>query len=649
MLAITSGARGDKRPDLETGSGAAVDGDRGVGATIAGRFAELRRMGSNSESMRARGVAWLAFALYVVVLVASLYPVSLSPWCLAQAHCDSIESSYICGWVAHQVLRHPAGLLDANFLYPAQHALTRIDHRLLPALIVAPIVWVSGNPLLAFNCSLAIGLLLAAMAMRRLALRLGLGLWGAWVAGAIYAFNSYAIDNGPRLQLMYFGFMALVLDQAIALLVQGQRRSAWGVAGFMLALGYCSNYLLLYAVLGLCVLVAALLCLRPRVTLAALRHLLLPSALAAALFLPVFLPYVRSARAMGYARELPTGVEVAHYLATAPGNLIYGALFSELIPRPRPLFVGFASLIAVIIGVLAVMRRVPFTTDGPLAARRWVPLALGLALAFMTLTAGRDLIAFGLRLGPGPYRLLYDWVPGFRMVRFPERLFFMVAAFLAPLVGLGVTVLRRRGLPLLAATFAVLIPLEHVSLQSARSVPAGRHIPLVYRWLATHPVHALAEVPAAGIQEKMCGALRACEMLEEYFGAYHFQRTIHGLPSFDPPETQTLHEALKEYPQTTALATLSHFGVDTIVVHYPPSDVLATYLTTLPRRRAKLARALDLQPTSFYDGTRRLEAAGLLVRVAELSKPPTRVPGGCDVVYHLAWREAQSPRDLTNR
>src|SRR4029453_16080364 len=90
----------------------------------------------------------VALALYLVLVIASLYPQSIAPRNTIAYVGDSLESVYIVAWNAHQVFRSPRHLFDANILYPVDGSLALTDHRLLPSVAVAPVLWATRNPVL---------------------------------------------------------------------------------------------------------------------------------------------------------------------------------------------------------------------------------------------------------------------------------------------------------------------------------------------------------------------------------------------------------------------------------------------------------------------------------------------------------------------
>ena len=504
-----------------------------------------------------------AVLLYLALLVASLYPQSIAPHAAIAYVGDSLESVYIVAWNVHQIVRRPAHLFDANILHPVDDSLALTDHRLLPSLLVAPVVWVTGNAVLAYNLSLAAALMLAALGGRHLAKALGIGTAGAWAAGALYAFHTYQINETPRLNIVFHGFIPFALAELLRYLKTGERTHAWRLAGLCLLQALSSNYHLLYAALVLGLVALAWTAARPRETLARLPPLLLAAALAALAFAPIAWPYLRISRTHALSRDLPPGIDLRHYVSTAPTNVFYGPIGGPVRLQQRAAhFVGFVSLALAAFALATSRRHESDANAALLPSRVWVPAAGMLALLFVALSLGRDVAIFGHEMGPGPYRLLYYGLPGFQLVRIPERLALLAMLFVALLVGRALSRLEARGLRTVALVLAALVPLEHLSpLPAVERVPVGGDVPPVYPWLATAPVRAIAEVPVHGE-----GLVRK-ETLEAYYSTYHWRPVIHGYTAYPLLVTKVLRRMAAEFPSDVALQAFDRVGVDTVVVH----------------------------------------------------------------------------------
>ncbi|HEV7500773.1 MAG TPA: hypothetical protein VGQ33_12255, partial [Vicinamibacteria bacterium] len=587
------------------------------------------------SSPRARGTA-IAIALYLVLVFLSFLPQSLRPRDTIAYVGDSLESVYIVAWNVHQLFRSPAHLFDANVLYPHPRALAFTDHRLLPSLAVAPVLWATGNPVLATNLAVGLACLLAALGGRRLGTVLGLPPVAAWAAGALYAFHTYQINEAPRLNIVAHGFIAFALAELILYLRTGERRRAARTAGFMLLQGLSSNYHLLYGALVIALVVLGALAARPREVARRLPVLAAFSLAAALLFAPVALPYVRSAREQGYVRDLGPGIGLEHYVSTSPGNLFYGAIGTDVRLQQRgPHFVGFLSLALALLALAEwALRRPRDAGPGALPPAVWVPAAGALALALVLLSLGSDVTAWGHRLGPGPYRLLYAWVPGFQLVRIPERLGLLAMLFVGLLAGRGLSLLETRGARLGAVLLAALMPLEHVGpLPVTERVPVVRRVPESVRWLAANPARAVAEVPIHGE-----GLVRE-ETEEMYFSAYHWKPIIHGYTAYPPLLSRILRRVAAQFPSETSLQVLARIGVDTVVVHHgrPVGGDLARRLRDTGQRNPEtFRRLLRLGELDLFDRLPGAVAAGHIERLARFEGAPARLyESTADEVYRL--------------
>jgi hypothetical protein len=578
-----------------------------------------------------RGLA-LALGLYVLLVLASFFPLSARPWDTIAYVGDSLESVYLVAWNVHQFFRDPAHLFEANVLYPHHRALAFTDHRLLPSLVVAPVIWATGNPLLATNVAIALCCLLAALGGRRLGLVLGLSPAGAWTAGALYALHTYQVNEAPRLNVIAHGWIAFALAELVLYLKTGEPRRAWRTAGFMLLQALSANYHLLYGALVLGLVVLGALAARPRLIARRLKHLAAAALAAAVLFTPIALPYVRAAREQGYARELTPGIGLEHYVSTSPTNLLYGAIGTEVRLQQRgPHFVGFVSLALAVLAIAQVRRE--RSAAGAVPVRVWVPAAAALALALVLLSLGPDVTVSGVRILPGPYRVLYRWVPGFQLVRIPERLSLLAMLPIGLLAGRGVDLVAARSRAV-ALLLAALVPLEHVGpLPVSDRVPAGRAIPEAERVIARAPVHALAEVPIHG------EGLVPRETEEMYFSAYHFKPIIHGYTAYPPLLTRVLRRLAARFPAETALQAFQRVGVDTVLVHHgrPVGGDLARRLRDTGQRDPEaFRRLLHRAELDLFDRLPAAVAAGRIKREARLSGDAARLyESEADEIYRV--------------
>jgi hypothetical protein len=496
---------------------------------------------------------------YSILAVVFLIPQSLSPGSRIAYVGDSLESVSIVGFLGRQIVSDPGHLFDAGFLHPQPNALTLTDHRLLPSLLVAPVLWASDNPVLAYNLALLIAFGWAAFGGRSLALALGLGRIPAAYAGALFAFHTYAINEAPRLNIVSHGCVAFALGALSDWLRTGANEARWRFAFFLLLQGYCANYHLLYGVLLSSLVILLFAIVRPRLAFSRISALVGPGAAAVLLFLPILIPYLRTMNRLELERSRPKGIDLLNYFSTSPSNWVWGAIG----PPPRlqqqgPHFVGFAALGLAAAGLFFSLRK----SGAASKHRAWTKAAAVLVGLLVALSLGDRLLVAGTDLGPGPYGFLYDHVPGFKLVRIPERLGLFVMLGVGLLGAVVIERLAERGRRRLALALASIAVFEHLSpLAITTDIPRPAELPAVYRWLAAQPPEPVAEVPVRGE-----GLIRQ-ETIEMFFATYHRQREPLGYTAYPTLLSKVVRRALLEFPSEACLTVLDRIGVHRIIVH----------------------------------------------------------------------------------
>jgi hypothetical protein len=267
--------------------------------------------------------------------------------------------------------------------------------------------------------------------------------------------------------------------------------------------------------------------------------------------IPFALPYIATARQLGFERPVPDSLRVERYLEVLPGNLLYGHVLPPALPNQNAAhFLGFLALGFGLLGARG-RDRTPFRG-----------LLLVFFVAGLALSLGPRIEVAGHDLCPGPYMLLRNYVPGFRNVRYPERLSLVAVIGLAPLVAMGLARMRGRLGSTGIAFFSALIFLEHLSLPQPLSfLPSGSEIPSVYRWLAAEPrVKVVAHVPTSS------RLLERADAVPMYLSTVHWKRFPEGFTSYWPPAYNVVKWRLFDFPSEKSVSFLRRFGVDTVIV-----------------------------------------------------------------------------------
>jgi hypothetical protein len=498
---------------------------------------------------------------------------------------DPVRTAWQIAWVGHAMLHNPLHLFNANAFYPHPLSLAFSDSLLGygPAAFFG-----SGTvaALVRYNLLFLWAWSLCFAGAYLLARELGVGRLGGAVAGAAFAYAPYRVTEAGHLHVISSGGIPL----ALFLLLRGYRRgsrklvlagwlvSAWQVSlGFTLGVQYC--YLLL--VLALVVLVhwwrnrpasapgntaadgsetdAA-----PRALATPIpRRLLAVSAIGIAVLGIVAVyqarPYLRVASEYPTAKR--TIKEVKNYssgpaawVAASSENRVWGSITSAAradvhSKNESVLFPGGLIFVLAFLGVLGV--------GGSVLTRR---LRIGLALGIATVS----ITALGMGLtGAGyPYRLLYDYAPGWDGVRVPGRVFTLATLGYALLAAAGAQMLVRRIAPWAKRQALSGVPalLGAALLIGVVGEGAGH----LSHPLVPQPARAEIGLPGPLIDLPTDGAL---DRLWQYFSTNGFYQQPLGNSTFDIPALDDLRGGMSGFPDRASVEKLRFYGIKTVVLH----------------------------------------------------------------------------------
>ncbi len=84
--------------------------------------------------VRRRRFVWVSLAVFVVLAVLHTWPLALAPGTLSRNDTvDTVLHEWTLAWLAHQIVRDPLHLFDANIFYPERSTLAYSDHLFIPA------------------------------------------------------------------------------------------------------------------------------------------------------------------------------------------------------------------------------------------------------------------------------------------------------------------------------------------------------------------------------------------------------------------------------------------------------------------------------------------------------------------------------------
>lgn len=417
---------------------------------------------------------------------------------------DPLLNTWILAWDADRLRHLLRGLWDAPVFYPERNTLAYSEHLLGIAVLVAPVQWVTGNPVLTYNCAFVLSYVITGSGMYLLARSLTGRRDAAALAGLIYAFNPYRTLQVTLLQVLMAGWMPIA-SWALHRYFAAPR--LWTVAAFVAAFlmqGLSNTYFLVLQVIPLAMIGAAEIArARPR-GLRAFVHAALAVIVIGLVLAPVAAAYRRVGIHATQESAAGPSLDVSAYYRAGPSNLAWGRWpYRPRVLKGRPaaqsmLFPGLSAIVLAALGVAAAV------TDRVRVPRaRWV----------VGLYGSIAIVAALLSLGPAPtfwghpwpvgglFRMLSEFLPGFGAIRAPARLANIVLLGISIVAAVGAAWLlpllsgRRRGM--VTCSLAALIVIEGVPELTMPSFdPNGTGDERnVYAWLRASPPGAVIELP----------------------------------------------------------------------------------------------------------------------------------------------------------
>jgi hypothetical protein len=185
----------------------------------------------------------VASLVFVLLAIVHTWPLVTEPGTLSRNdNGDAQLNEWIIAWIAHQLPRNPLQLFQGNIFYPAKDVIAFSESLIVPAVMVAPVLWLGGSPVLAMNVAMLLGFALTGLGMYALVFtwtRLPLA---ALVAGSLYAFNTHTLTRLPHLQALHAYGIPLALLFADRLITQPATKTAVALGLSMAILAYtCSR------------------------------------------------------------------------------------------------------------------------------------------------------------------------------------------------------------------------------------------------------------------------------------------------------------------------------------------------------------------------------------------------------------------------
>ncbi len=505
------------------------------------------------------------------LLFAALTTAMAAPWSLHPASRVLVDAPdthlfiWTLAWDAHAFITNPFGIFDANIYHPFPNTLAYSENLIGSALIAAPVLWLTGDGVLAINLVALSSCLLCGLGTCLLARRLGVGTLGAVIAGIVFAFAPARFFRMSQIHLVAMQWIPFSLAYLHSYLDTKRARDLRIAIGFATLQVLCGGHgavFLLVAGGALALYRVALgeplaLVKRARDVGLAGVALLVPAALMIA-------PYRRVQQEMGLRRTLDNWTVTPESYLASPSHVHQYALslFSDVKFHEQASAFLFPGILPVLLAGAALL--VP--RDNRLQQRHVVLYALLAAISVLLFIDGP------LALWPW----VHSW-PGMNFIRAPSRFMILTTLCLAVLAGAGFERIAIRWTTITQRAAAVIVAVLLLAEFSAYpfmgtdyAVPS----PAVDRWLATQPApFVVAEVPLP--DPRNSGRFERFQTMAMLHSMAHWQKTIHGYSGIRAPFHDQLYADLRQFPDEKSITRLREVGVTYVVVHrelYSPGE-----------------------------------------------------------------------------
>jgi len=638
-------------------------------------------------AVRTHAVALIGFFAITLVMT---YPTVLYMGSAVNDARDPLFNSWVMAWNAHSLMTgNPRGLFDTNIFYPAPDTAAYSEFLIPQSLVAAPVLWVSGNPILAYNFVLIVAIVTSAFGAYLLGSYLS-GRLGGFIAGLIFAFNPFMMNQLSHVQLLSAGGIPLAFLYLHKFFTDGRTGHLLLFSLFYVLQALANTYYALYLTLFAGLYILAHIVHRRRYRDVRLWLLMaLHTSIALVALGPFFYRYVALRRDFGMMVRSDESVATAlSFVATSPTNRLYGSATEAFFRNEAALFPGLVALVLAAAGIWGGMslrkRRLihtgpayiaiayRFTTwglvflgalvieilgSGGIDFTLWSfpirasslrnPLVLIVALLVIRLWlkrryaitssvsgawdtrlvyVGMLALAVILTIPAGASMLVHRYLPGFEGIRGVTRVHVMSMLAVSILAAFAIAFFSKRfGRRRGAVVTAILALVIGIEYISV-PVPS---VTIASREAAPEVYRWLASQKEdfAFVEYPIDRSLQTWQV---YFSTYHWKRLVTGASGFASKAYIELIRRNELVPSPSTLEDFERIGVRYLIVHERPTEEHALQdlqsALDLLSDRLRLVEALDSYDVlKEPDGGRQLMVGGR-ARVYELTRSEWRPP-----------------------
>jgi hypothetical protein len=295
------------------------------------------------------------FAFYLVLAIAMTWPLATHLSTAVPDLGDPLLNAWIVDWVCHALTHAPLDLFDAPIYHPAPNTLAFSENMTGIALTVLPFHLAGLSALTVYNIALLLGFAFSGYGAFVLARMIARSTSAALIAGVIHAFASFRIAHVQHLQIVWSGWLPLLLAAVLLYWREPRLRNAAFVGSVFVMNGLTNIHWLLFGGFALVMTIAFLQFAQPR--RGHWKPLLGALAIALLMLLPFLLPYQTTASTYGARRTTGEArlrqAAPVHWLVGSSRNMLYGGMLEQWRKDERELFPGVVAVVLAGIGLFA--------------------------------------------------------------------------------------------------------------------------------------------------------------------------------------------------------------------------------------------------------------------------------------------------------
>lgn len=193
----------------------------------------------------------LAFALYVVLAIALTWPLAGHLGTFVADRGDPLLNCWIIDWGCYALTHSPLHLFDAPILHPAKFPLAFSENMVGIDLAVLPFHLAGAAPLVVYNIAMLLGFAFSGYGAFVLARMITNNSIAAFAGGIFAAFVSFKFDHLSHVQVVWTGWLPLMLAALLAYWRHGGVREALLLGGAFVMNGLTNIYWLAFGAIAL--------------------------------------------------------------------------------------------------------------------------------------------------------------------------------------------------------------------------------------------------------------------------------------------------------------------------------------------------------------------------------------------------------------